>query len=98
MLSRALTLPSGLVVKNRIAKGAMTEALADEWDRPTEAHARLYGRWAKGGAGLLITGNVMVDARYLERPRNVVVEDESSLPMLRAWTFQHSGIRSLEFT
>ena len=71
-----LTLPCGLNFKNRLAKGAMTEGLADTQNRATEKHVRLYGRWAKGGTGMLLTGNVQVDRRYLERPGNVVIEQD----------------------
>lgn len=52
----------------------MTEGLADPEDRASERLETLYGRWSEGGAGLLITGNVMVDRRYLERPGNVVLD------------------------
>jgi 2,4-dienoyl-CoA reductase-like NADH-dependent reductase (Old Yellow Enzyme family) len=45
----------------------------------------LYKVWASGGAGLLITGNVMVDSRHLGEPGNVVVEDEKYLEKLHAW-------------
>ena len=41
---------------------------ADAEDRANERHVRLYRRWSEGGAGLLLTGNVMVDRRFLERP------------------------------
>ena len=66
-LQQPLGLPCGVNLPNRIAKAAMTEGLADADDRATEAHQRLYRRWSAGGAGLLITGNVMVDRHYLER-------------------------------
>jgi len=39
--------------------------------RATDAMVRLYRAWAEGGAGLLISGNVMIDRRVLERPGNV---------------------------
>ena len=52
----------------------MTEGLADAFNRATERHATLYRRWARGGAGLLVTGNIMVDRRYLERPGNVAID------------------------
>ncbi len=78
-----LTLPCGRVVKNRIAKAAMSEGLATLEGAPTEELIRLYRRFAAGGAGLVLTGNVMVDARYLERPGNVIVEDETHLDGLR---------------
>lgn len=84
-LDEALTLPCGAVVPNRLAKAAMTEGLADPVNRATERHARLYGRWAQGGLGLSITGNVMIDRRHLERPGNVVIEDRMGARQLEAW-------------
>ena len=45
-------------------------------------HAQLYRRWAEGGAGLLITGNVQVDRRYLERPGNVCIDGEQDQEQL----------------
>ncbi len=73
-LADSLRLPCGVVVKNRIAKAAMTEGLADPLNRATERHVTIYRRWAQGGAGLLLTGNVQVDRRYLERPGNVAID------------------------
>ena len=84
-LADPLLLPCGAVLPNRIAKAAMTEGLADARDDATPSLARLYGRWADGGAGLLLTGNVMVDRRYLERAGNVVVDGASDRGALRAW-------------
>ena len=69
-----LNLPCGAQIKNRICKGAMTEGLADEQNRATTKHVNLYDRWSSGGSGILLTGNVQVDHRYLERPGNVVIE------------------------
>jgi 2,4-dienoyl-CoA reductase-like NADH-dependent reductase (Old Yellow Enzyme family) len=80
-----LRLACGVTLPNRLLKSAMTEGLADVNDQPTAAHEALYGTWSQGGTGTLITGNVMVDRRYLERPGNVVVEDESVLPALQRW-------------
>ena len=84
-LSRPQKLPCGAVLKNRIAKAAMTEGLADPNDNPSERHERLYRRWSRGGAGLLITGNVMIDRRYLERPGNVVIDHNSGEEALARW-------------
>lgn len=64
----------------------MTEGMATPWGQPTEALERLYGRWADGGIGLSITGNVMVDRRYLERPGNVCAEEDLDLGAMRRWT------------
>ncbi|MEQ8379673.1 NADH:flavin oxidoreductase/NADH oxidase family protein [Parvibaculum sp.] len=77
-ISSPLTLPCGATLKNRLAKGAMTEGLGDGRNRATEAHTRLYRRWAEGGAGMLLTGNVQVDRRYMERPGNVAIDGEQS--------------------
>ena len=84
-LSSSLRLPSGLKLPNRIAKAAMTEALAGTDDQPNRGHAELYRRWSVGGAGLLVTGNVMVDRRYLERPGNVVFDADTNPEAARAW-------------
>jgi 2,4-dienoyl-CoA reductase-like NADH-dependent reductase (Old Yellow Enzyme family) len=84
-LAAPLPLPCGAVLPNRLAKAPMTEGLADARDDATPALARLYGRWADGGAGLLVTGNAMVDRRYLERAGNVVVDRDSDVAALRAW-------------
>ena len=73
-LRSTLRLPCGATLKNRLCKTAMTEGLADADDCATDRHDTLYGRWSEGGAGLLVTGNVMVDRRYLERPGNIVVD------------------------
>lgn len=69
-----LALPCGAVIKNRLCKAAMTEGLADAQNRATDRHRTLYRRWAEGGAGVLLTGNVQVDRRYLERAGNIVID------------------------
>jgi 2,4-dienoyl-CoA reductase-like NADH-dependent reductase (Old Yellow Enzyme family) len=71
---------------NRLAKSATSEALADRsTGQPTEALVRLYERWGAGGAGLLITGNVVFDLDARTEPGVVVIRDERDLPMLRRW-------------
>lgn len=84
-LATPLTLPNGSVIKNRLAKAAMSEQLAGRAGEPTDELVRLYRRWAHGGLGLIITGNVMVDHRSIGEPLNVVVEDERDLVPLRRW-------------
>lgn len=80
-----LTLPNGAVVPNRLAKAATSECLGDLRTAPTPRLSTLYRRFAQGGAGLLITGNVMVDRRALGEVGNVAVEDERDLEVLQAW-------------
>ncbi len=74
VLATPLTLPCGAVLPNRLGKGAMTEGLADPHNRATDRHVTLYKRWAAGGTGMLLTGNVQIDRRYLERPGNVAID------------------------
>ena len=84
LLSQPLQLPCGAVLPNRIAKAAMTEGLATAMGVPTEALERLYGLWSDGGAGMLLTGNVQIDADHLERPGNVVIDREPDAAMRAA--------------
>jgi 2,4-dienoyl-CoA reductase-like NADH-dependent reductase (Old Yellow Enzyme family) len=84
-LNEPLELPCGVVIANRLAKAAMTEGLADAYNQPTEAHVRLYRRWAEGGVGLSLTGNVMVDREHLERPGNVAISSREVHPDMTRW-------------
>jgi 2,4-dienoyl-CoA reductase-like NADH-dependent reductase (Old Yellow Enzyme family) len=80
-----LALRSGLVLRNRIAKAAMEEGLAGRAQRPDERLVRLYQRWGAGGAGLLITGNVMVHKQALTGPRGVVLDEDAPLEPFERW-------------
>ncbi|UIJ74857.1 NADH:flavin oxidoreductase/NADH oxidase family protein [Acinetobacter sp. SH20PTE14] len=71
--------------KNRIIKGAMSEALANTAGQPNHLHFGLYEAWAKGGLGCAITGNVMVDFRAKNEPGVVVAETERDLAQLTQW-------------
>ena len=80
-----LTLPNGIIIPNRIAKAAMEENMADADHAPSAELIRLYEAWGKGGAGLIITGNVMVDARAMTGPAGVVLESDAQLDRFRTW-------------
>ncbi|KAJ3283568.1 hypothetical protein HK104_010329, partial [Borealophlyctis nickersoniae] len=74
-LRSPFTLKCGKTVPNRFVKAALTEGLADpNTNLPNRTHHGLYAAWSNGGAGMVITGNVQIDARYLECPRNVVID------------------------
>ena len=75
----------GTQFKNRIIKGAMSEALANTQGQPNHLHFGLYEAWAKGGLGCAITGNVMVDLRAKNEPGVVGVENERDLALLTQW-------------
>lgn len=84
-LKQPLTLACGITIPNRIAKSAMSEQLADRHGSPTIDLQQLYAVWARGGTGLLITGNVMIDSRAFVEPRNVVLQDEQFLQANKLW-------------
>jgi 2,4-dienoyl-CoA reductase-like NADH-dependent reductase (Old Yellow Enzyme family) len=84
-IASPLDLPCGARLSNRLCKAAMTEGLADEYNRATEAHVRLYRRWSRGGAGLLLSGNIQVDRWHLERPGNVAIDDNGGFEQLQAF-------------
>ncbi|CAE7588351.1 iccG [Symbiodinium natans] len=86
MVDAALTLPCGICLPNRLAKAATSEHLGDpRTGEPTRDLVELYRKWAQGGAGLIITGNVMVDALYLEGPCNVIASSDSPTSLWKEW-------------
>ncbi|WP_406335783.1 NADH:flavin oxidoreductase/NADH oxidase family protein [Streptomyces sp. NBC_00203] len=89
-----LTLPNGQVLPNRIMKSALSEALADKGNAPDHRLEQLYRTWSRGGYGLIITGNVMVDRTQLGELGNVVIEDDRDLAALTRWaaTTKDAGI------
>ncbi|WP_329437561.1 NADH:flavin oxidoreductase/NADH oxidase family protein [Streptomyces sp. NBC_01280] len=80
-----LTLRSGQVLKNRIAKAAMEENMAGDGQLPDWQLLSLYQHWATGGTGLLITGNVMVHAEALTGPAGVVLDEDAPLEPFADW-------------
>lgn len=82
-IQQSLKLPCGAVLKNRMVKAAMTEGLADPYNRVTDELIHLYRRWASNGFGLMVTGNVHVDRRCLERPGNMAIDNNGGLDALR---------------
>jgi 2,4-dienoyl-CoA reductase-like NADH-dependent reductase (Old Yellow Enzyme family) len=85
MLFTPLVLPNGATIPNRLAKAAIEENMAEAGQLPGAAIHHLYERWAEGGAGLLITGNVMVDSRALTGPATIVLEAATQLEPFRRW-------------
>ncbi|MCQ9327237.1 NADH:flavin oxidoreductase/NADH oxidase family protein [Neisseria dentiae] len=84
MLFQSFAFKNGQTAKNRFFKSAMEEQLAKH-NRPTEQLVRLYDTWAKGGAGVLVTGNVMVADNGKGSINDVVLTDERSMGTLKAW-------------
>ena len=84
-LDTPLPLARGEALPNRLAKAALSERIAGSDGAPTEGHLELYRAWARGGAGLVLTGNVMVDRAHVGEPGNVIVDDDRDLEGLKAW-------------
>ena len=84
MLFQSFTFANGKIAKNRFFKSAMEEQLAKH-NQPTEQLVRLYDTWAKGGIGISVTGNVMVAENGKGSINDVVITDERSMDMLKAW-------------
>lgn len=84
-IATPLRLRSGAVLDNRLAKAAMSERLAERGGRPGAALLSLYHRWSRSGAGLLLTGNVMVDRNAIAESGNVVLEDDAEIGTFSRW-------------
>ncbi|KAH9223942.1 hypothetical protein DL95DRAFT_484754 [Leptodontidium sp. 2 PMI_412] len=88
VLSQPLTLPCGLVLQNRLVKCPMQENLAEApfFDPPLEKFRNLYGQWANSSYGLIITGQVQIDIRFLSIAGDVVCHRDSlSSPHFEKW-------------
>ncbi len=85
LLNESFELPCGVKLQNRLCKAAMTERMSDAGCNPTELHCELYRRFARTGAGLQITGNVLVDEVHLESRGNVIMDESSSKEALKSW-------------
>lgn len=55
--SQPLTLPCGLTLPNRLAKAALAESMTKRGKPPGSQFRTVYGEWAKGGWGLILTGS-----------------------------------------
>ncbi len=91
IIATPFTLPNGSVLKNRIAKSAMSENFGTRNHAPSKGLINAYRVWAKGNPGLLITGNVMVDSMALGEAHNVVVEDYKHFELLKEWAKSVEG-------
>lgn len=77
LLFQPLELPCGTVLKNRIAKSAMSDSLGDGCGNPTDTQIRLYERWAEGGLAVSIIGEVQGNPHFAEKPGNLVLDPQS---------------------
>ena len=90
-LQSPFTLPNGSILKNRIAKSALSENMSTKKHAPSQQLINVYKTWAQGNPGLLMTGNIMIDYKAIGEPRNVVVEDERDMTLLKEWAATVKG-------
>ncbi|GAA6062097.1 hypothetical protein JCM10212_002347 [Sporobolomyces blumeae] len=92
-LQEPLELPCGRIVPNRLVKAAMEELMSIDL-LPNDRFARLYEQWARGGWGMIISGNVQINPRHLGLPLDVAVPISlnspeyrtEALPKFKAWS------------
>lgn len=79
IIASPITLPCGLTLSNRLVKCPMQETLATAplFDPPVENFANLYKTWASARYGLLITGQVQIDIRFLTIAGDVVCHERA---------------------
>ena len=88
LLFTPITLPNGTTIKNRFFKSAMSEGMGTKNFQPKKNIATLYKRWAEGGTGLIITGNIMIDPKGTAEPGNIVFDKNSNMEILKDWAKQ----------
>ena len=66
----------------------MSEGMGTRDFQPKKNIATLYKRWAEGGTGLIITGNIMVDPKRTAEPGNIVFDKNSNMEILKNWANQ----------
>jgi 2,4-dienoyl-CoA reductase-like NADH-dependent reductase (Old Yellow Enzyme family)/alpha-beta hydrolase superfamily lysophospholipase len=72
----------GVTIPNRLVRSATIDCMCPEPGVLSDSYLELYERLARGGAGLIITGNYFVHARGVAQPRILVVDSDAVLPEL----------------
>ncbi|MDY6933012.1 MAG: NADH:flavin oxidoreductase [Spirochaetota bacterium] len=68
-----------LSISNRFVRSATAECLASDDGRITEEYLRAYERLAKGGVGLIISGNMYINAIGKAIPRMLVIDKDEMI-------------------
>ena len=88
LIGAPITLPCGLTLPNRLVKCPMQEtcAKAPNYNPPLDEWRNIYTEWANAKYGLIITGQVQVDIRFLSIAGDVVCHDKAlAEPILSKW-------------
>ncbi|CEI70299.1 unnamed protein product [Fusarium venenatum] len=92
---KPITLPCGLTLQNRLAKASMSENISSAQSLPDEKINNLYRQWARGGWGLIITGNVQVDDRYLGTSTDLALNSSlSDEAIAKSWSVWAQACKS----
>lgn len=89
---------SGRSAPNRFLKSAMTEKISS-WDNtdlskrgiPTRELANLYRRWGEADIGLVLSGNIIIDAENLEDVGNAIIPRDAPFSGERFEAFKAVG-------
>ena len=73
-------------LKNRFVRSATVECLASEDNHLTEKYYKVYERLAKGGVGLIITGNYYINPMGRAADNNLVLDCDDVIDDLRKLT------------
>uniref|UniRef100_A0AC35TYX6 Oxidored_FMN domain-containing protein n=1 Tax=Rhabditophanes sp. KR3021 TaxID=114890 RepID=A0AC35TYX6_9BILA len=87
ILKESLTFPtSKRVARNRFLKAALTECLClyepgnVMHGVPNQSLINVYEKWGHGLFGMILCGNIPVDANHLEGPGNAIIEKKLDSP------------------
>ena len=75
-----------LTLKNRFVRSATAELLASDDCRVTDQYINAFSRLAKGGVGLIITGNYYVNNIGRSIPRTIIVDKDEIINDLKRVT------------
>jgi 2,4-dienoyl-CoA reductase-like NADH-dependent reductase (Old Yellow Enzyme family)/alpha-beta hydrolase superfamily lysophospholipase len=72
----------GVTIPNRLVRSATIDCMCPEPGVLSESYLALYERLARGGAGLIVTGNYFVHRLGVAQPNILVVDADAVIPEL----------------
>ncbi|KAI0375529.1 FMN-linked oxidoreductase [Pilatotrama ljubarskyi] len=92
-----VTFPSGRTAPNRLFKAALYEHFGPlNGGPPHSGHYALYGRWGKGGWGVVLTGNVQVAKDHLTLGRDMLISEQVTDDILPPWKKLAAVMKNLD--
>jgi len=61
--------------------------------QPSGKFDNVYSEWGSGGWGAILTGNVMVDERFLGSPGDLVIQSDASKRPVEKWKAYATAIQ-----